>query len=167
MMWGGWGLQSGGGNLWKLYGEHFCKQRSAHRNCLHVVFMDLCHLWQLSPEGFLALKLFLGSLENRPEGRGLAPVLLRRHLPVSTLEICFLWCLELVCFFWSTFSPFHSKIKVWDLQAALDPRAPASTLCLRTLVVCRDCCICGFTIVVYLVVLTFSSFYPPPINLLF
>ena len=29
------------------------------------------------------------------------------------------------------------KIKVWDLQAALDPRAPASTLCLRTLVV-RD-----------------------------
>lgn len=28
-----------------------------------------------------------------------------------------------------------SKIKVWDLQAALDPRAPASTLCLRTLVV--------------------------------
>lgn len=28
------------------------------------------------------------------------------------------------------------KIKVWDLQAALDPRAPASTLCLRTLVVC-------------------------------
>ena len=29
----------------------------------------------------------------------------------------------------------YSKIKVWDLQAALDPRAPASTLCLRTLVV--------------------------------
>lgn len=29
----------------------------------------------------------------------------------------------------------NSKIKVWDLQAALDPRAPASTLCLRTLVV--------------------------------
>lgn len=29
----------------------------------------------------------------------------------------------------------RSKIKVWDLQAALDPRAPASTLCLRTLVV--------------------------------
>ena len=28
-----------------------------------------------------------------------------------------------------------SKIKVWDLQAALDPRAPAGTLCLRTLVV--------------------------------
>lgn len=31
----------------------------------------------------------------------------------------------------------YSKIKVWDLQAALDPRAPASTLCLRTLVVCK------------------------------
>lgn len=31
--------------------------------------------------------------------------------------------------------PVYSKIKVWDLQAALDPRAPASTLCLRTLVV--------------------------------
>lgn len=27
------------------------------------------------------------------------------------------------------------KIKVWDLVAALDPRAPAGTLCLRTLVV--------------------------------
>jgi hypothetical protein len=29
----------------------------------------------------------------------------------------------------------YRKIKVWDLIAALDPRAPASTLCLRTLVV--------------------------------
>lgn len=28
----------------------------------------------------------------------------------------------------------HSKIKVWDLVAALDPRSPAGTLCLRTLV---------------------------------
>lgn len=36
--------------------------------------------------------------------------------------------------------PVCSKIKVWDLQAALDPRAPASTLCLRTLVV-RDAAI--------------------------
>lgn len=27
------------------------------------------------------------------------------------------------------------KIKVWNLVAALDPRAPASTLCLRTLMV--------------------------------
>lgn len=34
-------------------------------------------------------------------------------------------------------SVLSRKIKVWDLQAALDPRAPASTLCLRTLVV-RD-----------------------------
>lgn len=34
-----------------------------------------------------------------------------------------------VCFFTT------SKIKVWDLVAALDPRAPAGTLCLRTLVV--------------------------------
>lgn len=33
------------------------------------------------------------------------------------------------------FCSICSKIKVWDLQAALDPRAPASTLCLRTLVV--------------------------------
>lgn len=31
---------------------------------------------------------------------------------------------------------YDGKIKVWDLQAALDPRAPAGTLCLRTLVVC-------------------------------
>jgi WD40 repeat protein len=30
--------------------------------------------------------------------------------------------------------PPNSKIKVWDLQAAMDPRTPASTLCLRTLV---------------------------------
>lgn len=37
------------------------------------------------------------------------------------------------------FCSICSKIKVWDLQAALDPRAPASTLCLRTLVV-RGCC---------------------------
>jgi len=28
----------------------------------------------------------------------------------------------------------YSKIKVWDLAAALDPRSPAGTLCLRTLV---------------------------------
>jgi F-box and WD-40 domain protein 1/11 len=28
----------------------------------------------------------------------------------------------------------NSKIKVWDLAAALDPRSPAGTLCLRTLV---------------------------------
>jgi len=27
------------------------------------------------------------------------------------------------------------KIKVWDLAAALDPRAPAGTLCIKTLVV--------------------------------
>lgn len=27
-----------------------------------------------------------------------------------------------------------SKIKVWDLAAALDPRSPPGTLCLRTLV---------------------------------
>lgn len=29
------------------------------------------------------------------------------------------------------------KIKVWDLQAALDPRSPNGTLCLRTLVVSK------------------------------
>ena len=29
------------------------------------------------------------------------------------------------------------KIKVWDLSAALDPRAPTGTLCVRTLVVSR------------------------------
>lgn len=28
----------------------------------------------------------------------------------------------------------NSKIKVWDLAAALDPRSPAGTLCLRTLI---------------------------------
>ena len=30
---------------------------------------------------------------------------------------------------------YDGKIKVWDLVAALDPRAQASTLCLKTLVV--------------------------------
>lgn len=30
---------------------------------------------------------------------------------------------------------YDGKIKVWDLVAALDPRAPTSSLCLRTLVV--------------------------------
>lgn len=28
---------------------------------------------------------------------------------------------------------YDGKIKVWDLVAALDPRAPASALCLKTL----------------------------------
>lgn len=30
---------------------------------------------------------------------------------------------------------YDGKIKVWDLRAALDPRAPAAQLCLKTLVV--------------------------------
>lgn len=30
---------------------------------------------------------------------------------------------------------YDGKIKVWDLVAALDPRAQSSTLCLKTLVV--------------------------------
>lgn len=34
---------------------------------------------------------------------------------------------------------YDGKIKVWDLVAALDPRAPSSTLCLRTLVVSVLC----------------------------
>lgn len=29
---------------------------------------------------------------------------------------------------------YDGKIKVWDLEAALDPRSPAGTLCLRTLI---------------------------------
>ena len=29
---------------------------------------------------------------------------------------------------------YFSKIKVWDLAVALDPRSPASTLCLQTLI---------------------------------
>lgn len=29
---------------------------------------------------------------------------------------------------------YDGKIKVWDLHAALDPRSPAGTLCLRTLI---------------------------------
>lgn len=32
---------------------------------------------------------------------------------------------------------YDGKIKVWDLVAALDPRAPASALCLKTLEVSR------------------------------
>lgn len=30
---------------------------------------------------------------------------------------------------------YDGKIKVWDLVAALDPRSPANSLCLKTLVV--------------------------------
>lgn len=33
---------------------------------------------------------------------------------------------------------YDGKIKVWDLVAALDPRAPASDLCLKTLEVCSS-----------------------------
>jgi len=40
-------------------------------------------------------------------------------------------CSESVCC-------WDRKIKVWDLAAALDPRSPTSTLCLRTLVVSSD-----------------------------
>lgn len=43
-------------------------------------------------------------------------------------------CILLFCSLSPSLPPSR-KIKVWDLQAALDPRAPASTLCLRTLVV--------------------------------
>lgn len=56
------------------------------------------------------------------------------HVPLDNI---FTWMFHVH----SLFSAFlcslslSSKIKVWDLQAALDPRAPASTLCLRTLVV--------------------------------
>ena len=35
---------------------------------------------------------------------------------------------------------YDGKIKVWDLRAALDPRSPAGTLCLRTLVVSALAC---------------------------
>ncbi|KAK2496822.1 hypothetical protein MC885_007222, partial [Smutsia gigantea] len=35
---------------------------------------------------------------------------------------------------WRGLAERRGKIKVWDLVAALDPRAPAGTLCLRTLV---------------------------------
>lgn len=35
---------------------------------------------------------------------------------------------------------YDGKIKVWDLVAALDPRAPASALCLKTLEVCIAIC---------------------------
>ena len=45
-------------------------------------------------------------------------------------------CLKCYLVHSSRSSVLSRKIKVWDLQAALDPRAPASTLCLRTLVVC-------------------------------
>lgn len=44
-------------------------------------------------------------------------------------------CQQSLFCFWLCHISTYSKIKVWDLQAALDPRAPASTLCLRTLVV--------------------------------
>lgn len=37
---------------------------------------------------------------------------------------------------------YDGKIKVWDLMAALDPRTPASALCLNTLVVGVCLCVC-------------------------
>lgn len=48
---------------------------------------------------------------------------------VSTSSFLFNRAMVFLCFFTTR------KIKVWDLVAALDPRAPAGTLCLRTLVV--------------------------------
>lgn len=59
------------------------------------------------------------------------------HAHTHTLtrtSLCFQAC-GMLYFIRLYFVPVCSKIKVWDLQAALDPRAPASTLCLRTLVV--------------------------------
>ena len=37
-------------------------------------------------------------------------------------------------------APPSSAIKVWDFQAALDPRTPADAICLRTLVVRSSLC---------------------------
>ncbi len=42
--------------------------------------------------------------------------------------------LSLNLLFFQCLMRFYRKIKVWDLTAALDPRSPAGTLCLRTLV---------------------------------
>ena len=50
---------------------------------------------------------------------------------------CYVSCVPLILLFTKILVPslIFRKIKVWDLVAALDPRAPAGTLCLRTLVV--------------------------------
>lgn len=65
--------------------------------------------------------------------KGLSAVLMMgqscTHTSLCTQTYGILYFIQL------SFVPVCSKIKVWDLQAALDPRAPASTLCLRTLVV--------------------------------
>lgn len=57
------------------------------------------------------------------------------HLPPWLFAV--LPCVPLSLLATKIFVPFliFRKIKVWDLMAALDPRAPAGTLCLRTLVV--------------------------------
>ena len=53
------------------------------------------------------------------------------------MTFCYSSCVPLILLLSKIFVPFliFRKIKVWDLVAALDPRAPAGTLCLRTLVV--------------------------------
>jgi len=53
-----------------------------------------------------------------------------KHLSVPSCYLC--WCMILT-FFSGIY--VDRKIKVWDLAAALDPRAPTGTLCVRTLVV--------------------------------
>lgn len=53
------------------------------------------------------------------------------------MTFCYSSCVALILLLTKILVPFliFRKIKVWDLVAALDPRAPAGTLCLRTLVV--------------------------------
>ena len=59
----------------------------------------------------------------------------------ALFNISHIWKILMVCLLYRFDSKrivsgaYDGKIKVWDLQAALDPRAPAGTLCLRTLVV--------------------------------
>lgn len=52
------------------------------------------------------------------------------------MTFCYSSCVPLILLLTKIFVPFliFRKIKVWDLVAALDPRAPTGTLCLRTLV---------------------------------
>lgn len=62
----------------------------------------------------------------------------KSHSPYIFIAMTFCYsCGPLILLLIKVFVPFliFRKIKVWDLVAALDPRAPAGTLCLRTLVV--------------------------------
>lgn len=82
----------------------------------------VCECWKV-------MRSWCAAFALTTRGLSVAPTMGKCHK-------CTQLCSQRLHLFWhSPHVSLCSKIKVWDLQAALDPRAPASTLCLRTLVV--------------------------------